>query len=80
VVCSVGEVAQVKAASSGLVAVVPGIRLPGGDVHDQARVGSPEEALASGADVLVVGRAVTAATDPETAAVTLVSYMQSVVA
>jgi orotidine-5'-phosphate decarboxylase len=80
VVCSVREVAQVKAASSALVAVVPGIRLPGGDVHDQARVGSPEEALAGGADVLVVGRAVTAAADPETAAVTLVSYVQSVVA
>jgi orotidine-5'-phosphate decarboxylase len=80
VVCSVREVAQVKAAPSPLVTVVPGIRLPGGDVHDQARVGSPEEALAAGADVLVVGRAVTAANDPEAAAATFVTYVQSVVA
>jgi orotidine-5'-phosphate decarboxylase len=79
VVCSVREVAQVKAASARLVAVVPGIRLPGGHVHDQARVGSPGEALAAGADVLVVGRAVTGATDPETAAVTLVASVQSLV-
>jgi orotidine-5'-phosphate decarboxylase len=79
VVCSVGEVAQVKAASSGLLAVVPGIRLPGDAVHDQARVGSPEEALAAGADVLVVGRAVTGAADPETAAATLAASVQSLV-
>ena len=80
VVCSVREVAQVKAAPSPLVAVVAGIRLPGGDVHDQARVGSPQEALAVGADVLVVGRAVTAARDPEAAAATFVTYVQSAVA
>jgi orotidine-5'-phosphate decarboxylase len=79
VVCSAREVAQVKAASR-LVAVVPGIRLPGGDVHDQARVGTPEEALAAGADVLVVGRTVTAAGDPEAAAATFATYVQSVVA
>jgi orotidine-5'-phosphate decarboxylase len=50
------------------LAVVPGIRLPGGAVHDQARVGTPAEAIAAGADLLVVGRAVTGAPDPEAAA------------
>jgi orotidine-5'-phosphate decarboxylase len=67
VVCSVAEVHRVKGAAD-LLAVVPGIRLPGGATHDQARVGSPLAALQAGADVLVVGRAVTAAPDPEGAA------------
>jgi orotidine-5'-phosphate decarboxylase len=71
VVCSMWEVARVKEAGPALVTVVPGIRLPGGETHDQARVGSPGGALAGGADILVVGRAVTAAPDPEAAAMAL---------
>jgi orotidine-5'-phosphate decarboxylase len=71
VVCSVRELPAVKEQRSSLLAVVPGIRLPGGAAHDQARVGTPAEALAAGADLLVVGRAVTAAPDPEAAAAAL---------
>jgi orotidine-5'-phosphate decarboxylase len=37
--------------------VVPGIRLAGGDRHDQARTATPQEAVANGADLLVVGSA-----------------------
>jgi len=48
--------------------VVPGIRLPGSDVHDQARSATPGEAAAGGADLLVIGRAVTSADDPIAAA------------
>jgi orotidine-5'-phosphate decarboxylase len=48
--------------------MVPGIRLPGGDAHDQARVDGPGDAIARGADWLVIGRAVAAASDPERAA------------
>jgi len=70
VVCSFRELPFVKERSR-LIAVVPGIRLPGGATHDQARVGSPAEAIAAGADLLVVGRAVTAADDPEAAAAAL---------
>jgi len=70
VVCSVRELGAVKERSQ-LLAAVPGIRLPGGASHDQARVGTPAEAFAAGADLLVVGRAVTAAPDPEAAAATL---------
>lgn len=68
VVCSAAEVAGVKAAHPALLAVVPGIRLAGGATHDQARVGTPAEVARAGADVLVVGRAVTAAADPVAAA------------
>ena len=67
VVCSVQELPMVKDRSQ-LLAVVPGIRLPGGATHDQVRVATPAEAIAAGADLLVVGRAVTAAGDPEQAA------------
>ena len=48
--------------------MVPGIRLAGGDAHDQARVDTPGDAIARGADWLVIGRAVTGADDPESAA------------
>jgi len=47
-----------------LLIVTPGIRLAGGDSHDQARMSTPAGAVEAGADILVVGRAVTAASDP----------------
>ncbi|MEY2477579.1 MAG: orotidine-5-phosphate decarboxylase [Actinomycetota bacterium] len=72
-VCAVGDVATAKQLAPDLLAVVPGIRMPGGDVHDQARAGTPAAALAAGADLLVVGRAVTAAPDRGAAAAELVA-------
>lgn len=47
-----------------LLRVVPGIRPAGVGVHDQARVATPATAIEMGADVLVLGRAVTRAPDP----------------
>jgi orotidine-5'-phosphate decarboxylase len=76
VVCSVRELPVVKERSQ-LLAVVPGIRLAGGATHDQARVGTPSEAIAAGADLLVIGRAVTAASDPEAAAAALSAALLS---
>jgi orotidine-5'-phosphate decarboxylase len=72
-VCAVSDVATAKKLAPDLIAVVPGIRMPGGDVHDQARAGTPAAALAAGADLLVVGRAVTAAPDRGAAAAELVA-------
>ena len=68
VVCSAREVEVVKARAAQLMTMVPGIRLPGEARHDQARVATPAEAFGQGADWLVIGRAVTAAADPENAA------------
>ncbi len=66
VVCAGAEV--VRARAVGLTTMVPGVRLPGGDTHDQARVTTPGDAIRAGANWLVVGRAVTAADDPESSA------------
>ena len=44
--------------------VTPGIRLPGGDANDQARVATPGQAARAGASHLVIGRQVTTAADP----------------
>ncbi len=68
IVCSGEEAAAVRAKyGNTLRLLIPGIRLPGGDAHDQARVVTPEAALNAGASYLVLGRAVTAATDPREA-------------
>jgi hypothetical protein len=67
-VCAASDVHDARQIAPRLVRVVPGIRLPGAAVHDQARPASPREALDAGADVLVVGRAVTGAEDRRGAA------------
>ena len=65
VVASVRKAVPIKeAVGSDLVVVTPGIRLAGDDAHDQARVSTPAEAVAAGADYLVIGRSVTQALDP----------------
>jgi len=80
VVCSMHEVAAVKHVRADLVAVVPGVRVAGDDAHDQRRLGTPEAVAAAGADVLVVGRAVTAADDPVRAAEGIFAAVRAVVA
>ena len=68
IVCAASDVREAKQLAPRLVAVVPGIRLAGGDTHDQARSSTPEDAINAGADLLVVGRTVTAAADRAAAA------------
>jgi len=65
VVCSAQEAALVReAAGPAFVTVTPGIRLPGGEAADQARVATPAEAVRLGAHHLVIGRPVTRSPDP----------------
>jgi orotidine-5'-phosphate decarboxylase len=66
VVCAASDVERAR--ELGLRTMVPGIRLAGAPVHDQARVDTPDRAIARGADWLVIGRAVTGADHPEEAA------------
>jgi orotidine-5'-phosphate decarboxylase len=68
-VCSPQEVAAVRAeVGPGIVLITPGVRPLGADVGDQARVATPQQALSDGADLLVIGRPITAAADPGAAA------------
>jgi orotidine-5'-phosphate decarboxylase len=68
VVCSAADVAGIRAACGPeFFTVVPGIRPAGADVGDQKRVATPGRAVAAGADLLVIGRPVTAAPDPDAA-------------
>ena len=65
IVCSGHEAAAVRAAhGDALDLLIPGIRLAGGDAHDQARVMTPSAAAAAGARWLILGRAETGAADP----------------
>jgi orotidine-5'-phosphate decarboxylase len=67
-VCSVGEVAAIRDATRpGLVILTPGIRLSGDAEGDQSRVATPAEAAGLNVDYVVIGRTVTAATDPRAA-------------
>lgn len=67
-VASVSECRRVREELGGdVVVATPGIRLPGDASHDQARVATPREAAAAGADYLVVGRSVRGAEDPAAA-------------
>ncbi|MGH9183425.1 MAG: orotidine-5'-phosphate decarboxylase [Acidimicrobiales bacterium] len=73
VVCGAPDVSDVRRLGPRLTVVVPGTRPPGADSHDQTRTDTPGAALAAGADMLVVGRAVTAAADQVRAARAFVS-------
>ena len=68
IVCAVGDLEEAHHYAPRLTRVTPGIRLPGDTVDDQARAAAPADALAGGADLLVIGRAVTRADDPIAAA------------
>jgi orotidine-5'-phosphate decarboxylase len=68
VVCSPREVQVVrKSVNPNFKIVTPGIRMPDQSMDDQQRIATPHDALAAGADYIVVGRAVTDDPDPRTA-------------
>jgi orotidine-5'-phosphate decarboxylase len=64
IVCSSLEVARVRAMAPKMTLVIPGVRSAGTSPGDQKRVATPADAIASGADYLVIGRQVTRAEDP----------------
>lgn len=72
VVCSAHEIALLRAEMGpDFKLIVPGIRPAGADVQDQKRVMTPQAAAKAGADILVIGRAITGADDPAQAAATI---------
>jgi orotidine-5'-phosphate decarboxylase len=65
IVCSALEAARVRSiAGPKMVLVNPGVRSKGAAAGDQKRIATPSEALAAGADYVVIGRQVTRAADP----------------
>lgn len=77
IVCSPHEVMAVRAeVGPDVTLVTPGVRPAGTDAGDQARVTTPEAALAAGADLLVIGRPITEAPDPGAAAAAIAAGLR----
>jgi orotidine-5'-phosphate decarboxylase len=76
IVCSPQEVAAIRAeVPRDIVLITPGVRPAGAALGDQQRVATPEQALADGADLLVIGRPITAAPDVAGAAAAIAASL-----
>lgn len=78
VVASPQEIAPIRAAvqNPAFVLLTPGVRPTGAALNDQARVMTPGEAIQAGANWLVIGRPITAASDPAAAAQKIVEEIE----
>jgi orotidine-5'-phosphate decarboxylase len=78
VVASAHEVKAIRqACGPNFLIVVPGIRPATSSTDDQARVATPQQAIAAGADYLVIGRPITAANNPRKAAINIAEEIAS---
>ena len=66
-----------SAGSEGLLVVTPGVRPAGAPLDDHKRAGTPAEAIAAGADYLVVGRPIIRSKDPARAVAAIIENMRS---
>lgn len=67
-VCSPREAARLRRElPPPFLLATPGVRPPGAGADDQKRTATPAEALAAGADILVIGRPLTKSEDPQAA-------------
>lgn len=79
VVASPQEAEAIRAAcGEKFIIVTPGVRPQGAAINDQSRIATPLEALKKGAHHLVIGRPITAAADPRTAALEIRKEMEAV--
>jgi orotidine-5'-phosphate decarboxylase len=67
-----------RAGTQQLLIATPGVRLAGASTDDHKRPGTPAEAIAAGADYLVVGRPIVRSGDPARAATAIIDNMRSV--
>ncbi|MEV0820340.1 orotidine-5'-phosphate decarboxylase [Nonomuraea rubra] len=76
-VCSPNEVSAVRAeVGEEITLITPGVRPTGAATQDQMRVATPEQALADGADLLVIGRPITGSPDPGAAAAAIAASLR----
>lgn len=81
VVASPKEVGLIReACGDDFVIITPGVRPSFAALDDQKRVTTPAEAIAAGADYLVIGRPISAADDPVAAAETILAEMEGALA
>ena len=73
VVCAAADAQEAKQIAPRLMVAVTGIRATGTETHDQARAATPQQAFDAGADLVVIGRAVTLAPDRAAAAASLLA-------
>ena len=79
VVCSPREVSAIRAAvGADITLITPGVRPVGSAAGDQKRVATPEQAIADGADLLVIGRPITGAPDIAHAALDIARSIEGV--
>ena len=71
IVCSARDLKDIRELAPRTLRVTPGIRAEGSEQHDQPKAVTPRMALDEGADLMVIGRAVTLADDPAAAAAKL---------
>lgn len=77
VVCSPLDLPSIrKTLLPNFLTVVPGIRPADTEAHDQKRVATPKSAVDAGADILVIGRAITGAADPAAAAQSILQSLR----
>jgi orotidine-5'-phosphate decarboxylase len=80
IVCSPEEAGPLRLLVGGeMLLVTPGIRPAGVSANDQKRISTPRQAIAAGADYLVVGRPITGAADPKAAAQAIVAEISALV-
>lgn len=64
-ICSALDVGRLRLLWPSGILATPGVRSPGAGAQDQKRVASPAEAIAGGADYVIIGRQITRAADPK---------------
>ena len=80
IVCSAREAPGLHAMFPDVLIVTPGIRYAGADAGDQRRIASVTDAVRGGADLLVVGRPIRDAAEPEAVAEAIVKEIESALA
>lgn len=79
IVCSPLEAAKVRSLTGpNMTLVIPGVRSAGKLVGDQKRVATPADAMANGADYLVIGRQITRAEDPRSELLKILEEIETV--